>query len=98
MPWKTLRLIFACGIFALLAVAPSARAQEEYSRFELGAQYSTIRETKPDLSDANFSGFGGRFDWNLTRRLAFESQIDFFPQEGVPLPLVQGGRTTAAVF
>ena len=35
---------------------------------------------------------------NLSRRLAFESQIDFFPENGVPLPLEQGGQTMEAVF
>jgi len=74
------------------------RAQEAYSRFELGAQYSLIRETDFDFEAASFSGTGGRFDWNLTRRLAFESQLDFFPQQGVPLPLLQGGQALQAVF
>ena len=64
----------------------------------LGAQYSTIRETNSNDDAKNFSGFGGRFDWNLSRRLAFESRIDFFPEHGVPLPLEQGGQTLEAVF
>lgn len=74
------------------------RAQEEYSRFELGAQYSLIRETNFAFEAASFSGVGGRFDGNLTRRLALEAQIDFFPQQGVPLPLLQGGQALQAVF
>src|ERR1700687_603817 len=73
-------------------------AQENYTRFELGAQYSTIRETNSNFHGTNFSGFGGRFDWNLSRRLAFESQVDFFPEHGAPLLLVQGGRAVQAVF
>src|SRR5262249_21397415 len=32
------------------------------------------------------------------RRVAFESQVDFFPQHAVPLSLVQGGQTLQAVF
>jgi hypothetical protein len=81
-----------------LLLATPALAQEEYTRFELGAQYSTIRETNSSFQGSNFSGFGGRFDWNLTRRLAIESQVDFFPEHGIPLPLVQGGQTLQAVF
>ena len=80
-----------------LAALPT-RAQEEYSSVELGAQYSLIRETNSNHQAANFSGLGGRFDWNFTRRLAFESQVDFFPEHGIPLALVQGGQTTQAVF
>jgi hypothetical protein len=81
-----------------LLLAPTVRAQEEYSRFEFGAQYSSIRETTANLNGVSFSGFGGRFDWNLTRRLALESQVDFFPENAAPLLLVQGGQTLEAVF
>jgi len=73
-------------------------AQEEYSRFELGAQYSLIRGTTSALEGSSYSGFGGKFDWNLTRRLALESQFDFFPADQFSLPLVQGGQTLQAVF
>jgi len=91
----------ACTLLCALAMllfASASRAQDEYSAIELGAQYSTIRETNLNYEGANFSGFGGRFDWNLSRRMAFESQIDFFPEHGIPLPLVQGGRSLEAVF
>lgn len=91
------RAYIALLFFFVLPFHP-ARAQDSYSRFELGAQYSTIRETNYSLEGTNFSGVGGRFDWNLTRRLAFESQVDFFPENAVPLPLVQGGQTLQAVF
>jgi hypothetical protein len=84
-------------LFAL-SLAPHALAQDNYSRFELGAQYSTIRETNSAFQGVNLSGVGGRFDWNLNRRVAFESQVDFFPENVMPLPLVQGGQTLQAVF
>ena len=94
-----LRAIPACLATLLMALTASpARGQIVYSRFELGAQYSTIRQDDNNLQEKNFSGFGARFDWNLNRRVAFESQADFFPQDGVPLPYVQGGRTLEAVF
>jgi hypothetical protein len=94
---KTLLLCSFLTLFSL-ALAPSDRAQDTSTQFELGAQYSTIRETNYALEGENFSGFGGRFDWNLTRRLAFESQIDYLPENGLPLSLVQGGQTLQAVF
>jgi hypothetical protein len=90
-------LVFGLMFFSLLLPA-AVDAQDNYTRFELGAQYSTLRETNFALEGKNFSGVGGRFDWNFTRRLAFESSVDFFPENGVPLPLVQGGQTVQAVF
>ena len=94
---RALSLLLAPLLVALSAPLPT-RAQDRYSRFEVGAQYSTIREDNFNYQGENFSGFGGRFDWNFTRRVAFESQVDFFPEHGVPLPLVQGGQTLQAVF
>jgi hypothetical protein len=82
----------------LLPMALSIRAQDHTTQFELGVQYSTIRETNTNFAAKNFSGVGGRFDWNVSRRLAFESQFDFFPENGVPLPLEQGGQSFQAVF
>ena len=92
-------LLVSFGVsFVALALPLRAPAQDRYSRFELGGQYSTIREDDNTFNEKNFSGFGGRFDWNINRRVAFESQVDFFPEHGVPLPLVQGGQTLQAVF
>jgi hypothetical protein len=89
---------YSAFLFSFFCLLPPAQAQDSYSRFELGAQYSTIRETNYAFAGTNFSGVGGRFDWNMTPRLAFESQVDFFPENGMPLPLVQGGQTLQAVF
>jgi len=83
----------------LLPVAASpAFAQDSYTRFEFGTQYSTVRLTNSNLGATNYSGFGGRFDWNLNRRLALESQLDFFPEHARPLLSIQGGQTLQAVF
>jgi hypothetical protein len=83
---------------SLLLQALPLVAQESHTSTELGVQYSTIRETTSTFQGVNLSGFGGRFDWNFSRRLALESQVDFFPEQGAPLLLVQGGRTLQAVF
>jgi Outer membrane protein beta-barrel domain len=85
------------GLLMLLLRLPSL-AQDNYTRVEFGAQYSTARLTNSNLGATNFSGFGGRFDWNLNRRLAFESQLDFFPENTQPLLTIQGGKTLQAVF
>ena len=84
--------------FVLLLAASAVPAQDSYTRFEFGAQYSFVRLTSNDLGATNYSGFGGRFDWNLNRRLAIESQIDFFPEHLIPLLTIQGGQTLQAAF
>lgn len=86
------------SLLSALAVLWPPCAQENYTRIELGAEYSTIRQDNLNFQAKNFSGFGGRLDWNLSRRLALESQVDFFPQESEAVPLFQGGRTLQAVF
>ena len=85
-------------ILLLIVAAPPLRAQENYTRVEFGAQYSTARLTNSDFGATDYSGFGGRFDWNFNRRLAFESQLDFFPENARPLLTIQGGKTLQAVF
>lgn len=82
----------------LLLPARPVRAQDAYTRFEVGAEYSTMRQTQADHTGVAYSGFGGRFDWNLSRRLAIESQVDFFPENGASFLLIQGGQTLEAVF
>ena len=94
---NTFALTVLWCVFASLLALP-VHAQDEFSRFELGAQYSIIRGTNSSLTGESYSGVGGRFDWNLTRRLALESQADFFPRHQFSLPQVQGGQTLQAVF
>src|ERR1700739_4862280 len=95
------RLITSClrilELFLLLSPLPLF-AQDNYPRVELSAQFSTVRLTNEDLGATNYSGFGGRFDWNLNRRLALESQLDFFPEHALPMLTIQGGQTIQAVF
>ena len=98
MAYKRLAFILAAVTLAALVVPLETRAQDAYSAVEVGAQYALIRETNANHQGSNFSGLGGRFDWNFSRRLAFESQVDFFPEHGIPLPLLQGGRSMQAVF
>ena len=86
------------ALFSLLLAALPVRAQDTSTRFELGAEYSLIEQTQADHTAITYSGFGGRFDWNLSPRLAIESQGDFFPEHGAPFLLIQGGQTLEAVF
>jgi hypothetical protein len=82
---------------SLTLLAASSHAQDIYTRFEVGAQFSTVQEAPPGGGSYAYPGFGGRFDWNLNRRLAIESQVDFFPGHADSLLYRQGGQTLEAV-
>jgi Outer membrane protein beta-barrel domain len=88
---------YSFGIF-LLVMAASCCAQDQYTQVEVGAEFSTIRQTPDGGGGRNFPGFGGRFDWNLNRRLALEGEVDYFPEHAASLFLIQGGQTLQAVF
>jgi hypothetical protein len=81
----------------LLSISFCSVAQEKYTRVEIGGEFGTIRQTPLGGGGKNFPGFGGRFDWNLNRRLAIEGEIDFFPEHSASLLLNQGGQTFQAV-
>jgi hypothetical protein len=89
-----------CLLVLLLVVliVPDARPQQEYSRFEVSGQYSLIRLLDASGNAQSHSGFGGRLDVNLTRRLALESQLDFFPHHASPFLQQQGGHALQALF
>ncbi len=96
---KFIRLLEYIAVLSLpffLFVA-SSRAQDIYTRTEFGVEFSTIRQAPPGGGGKNYPGFGGRFDWNLTRRLALETQVDFFPEHSGELFYRQGGQTLQVV-
>lgn len=98
---RRLRVARWLGLLALLfavLIVPAAHAQQEYSRFEVSGQYSLIRLLDASGNAQSHSGFGGRLDVNLTRRLALESQLDFFPHHASPFLQQQGGHALQALF
>lgn len=94
---STFSRMFVLLLFLLL-ISARGHAQNSYTRLEFGGEFSTIRQTPIGGGAKNFPGFGGRFDWNLSWRLALEAEIDFFPEQAAPLLLNQGGQTLQAVF
>lgn len=92
------RWFFPLVLLNAILLAPPARAQQEYSRLEVNGQYSLIRLLDAAGNAQSHSGFGGRLDINLTRRLALESQLDLFPGHASPLLQQQGGYALQAVF
>jgi Outer membrane protein beta-barrel domain len=90
--FRLLALLFA------VALVPAARAQQEYSRLEIGADYSLIRLLDASGNAQSHNGFGARVGLNLTRRFSLESQLDFFPGHASPFLQQQGGQALQAVF
>jgi hypothetical protein len=87
------RAVLAILLFPLLQRIPTARAQEEYSRIEIGGQFSAIGLLNSSGGVGIWEGFGGRVDFNISRRLAYETQVDYFPQFVPTRFLEQGGQT-----
>lgn len=94
-----LRCLLLCLLPGAVIFARSAAAQEEYSRFEVGANFAAFRAVSDANADVSFyPGLGGRFAYNVNRRLAFESEVAGVPQGVPPTLLTQGGKAFSAVF
>jgi len=93
------RYFFLCLLIRMVLSVPSAAAQDEFSRFEVGANFSAFRAVSDVQADVSFyPGLGGRLAYNLNRRLAFEAEIAGVPQGVPPTLLTQGGGVFSAVF
>ncbi len=90
-------LVFWCGLQA------PAQDLNKPSKLELGVQFSTLTLGPPsssfrlEIPALPFShsepGVGGRFTLNLTKHLALDSEVDFFPRQ-----LSLGGHALQAQF
>src|SRR5690242_11915499 len=105
-PRKMLRGIFVacCAAMMLTAVATTARAQNfaDDSRWELGGHYALLNLPYQcnGLADCNSgsSGFGGNLTYNWTPWISFDSEMNFFPDNGNPATMVTGGQVTEGLF
>lgn len=105
-PRKMLRGIFVacCAAMMLTAVATTARAQNfaDDSRWELGGHYALLNLPYQcnGLTDCNSgsSGFGGNLTYNWTPWISFDSEMNFFPDNGNPATMVTGGQVTEGLF
>jgi len=79
-------------------------AQSDVPKFEIGAQFTTLRLDELDTTEP---GFGGRFTYNVNDNFAVEAEGNFFPRDRNPddaqtfqefLETLTGGRKTQALF
>lgn len=96
---KISTFLFALTILLILLTGTgSAQTQEPPSRFEVGAQFSSISypETSAPFGAlasgvaSNEAGFGGRFTFNLNRHFALEAEGNFFPHHSFANPATYG--------
>ncbi len=101
----TVLLLILC-LFSRLAQAqePPTHESTEPAKIEVGVQFPSLNsgvKVFPGLfsSDVPTSdiGFGGRFGVNLTRNVAFEAEVNFFPHER-GAAFNSGGRLLQAQF
>ena len=88
----------------LAALAPASHAQTlaDESRWELGGHYALLNlpyqcSGTPNCQTGS-SGFGGNLTYNWTPWISFDSEMNFFPDNGNPATTVTGGQVTEGLF
>ena len=73
------KLVGIIIVYLLLSASQVARAQSETPRFEIGIQFTALRLREFRILDARTkSGFGGRFTYNITNKIAVEAEGNYF--------------------
>ena len=80
MPIFKSAVTFCVLLLLTLVLHGAAIAQSEESKFEAGAQFSVIGRGAGGVA-TNIGG-GGRLTFNLTRYLALEGELNYFPSAG----------------
>ena len=76
MKYKLAGTIVVC---LLLSGSHLARAQSRTPRFEIGTQFTLLRLKEFTILDARtMSGFGGRFTYNITNKIAVDAEGNYF--------------------
>src|SRR5262245_11441413 len=73
------------GVFLLFMLIPQefVLAQSEEPKIEVGAQFSVLgRGTGPFFDSATGVGGGGRMTFNVTKYMALEGEMNYFPATG----------------
>lgn len=82
------------SLLLAIALSPDARAQVRDDKFEVGAQFASLRQRVFDFKDF---GFGGRFTYHPVRFLGLETEVNFFPR-GMDNVLTFSASRTQALF
>ena len=97
-------IIFAAGL--LVSAAREARAQDDEPRWEVGGHFTALDFNNSDRltgsPGSNFqsesyptaSGFGARVGYNVTRHVAVEAELNYFPRDR----FLEGGRKVQGLF
>src|SRR5215510_1511748 len=80
MPIIKSAVTFCALLLLTLVLHGPVIAQSEESKFEVGAQFSVIGSGASGVA-TNIGG-GGRLTFNLTRYLALEGELNYFPSAG----------------
>jgi outer membrane protein with beta-barrel domain len=80
MPIFKSAVTFCVLLLLTLVLHGSVIAQSEESKFEVGAQFSVIGREASGV--ATSIGGGGRVTFNLTKYLALEGELNYFPSAG----------------
>ena len=80
MPIFKSAVTFCVLLLLTLVLHGPAIAQSEESKFEVGAQFSVIGRGASGVA-TNIGG-GGRLTFNLTKYLALEGELNYFPSAG----------------
>lgn len=83
MPGLKSTIHFCCILLFLLIPHEIVMAQTEEQKVEVGVQFSVLgRGTVPFFYDATSVGGGGRLTFNLTKYMALEGELNYFPGAG----------------
>jgi hypothetical protein len=95
-------------MLTILGTCTVTQAQTPSSRFEAGVQGSLLHLSSPSINGVPYSfedrpqnetifGLGGRGDWNFSRYVAIEGELDWYPRQVSPNFQNEGGRTVRIV-
>ncbi len=79
---KTIFTVIASLLWMTIIIA-SANAQSDESKFEVGVQFAALRQGNSYwFNEGSGLGGGGRLTFNLTKNIALEGEMNYFPGEG----------------
>lgn len=104
-PLKFAALFVVALAFACIFVAPqSARAQnfDDNAKWEFGGHVALLNLpnecTGATNCETSSSGFGANFSYNFSRWVGFDSEMNFFANNGSASTTITGGRVSEGLF